>query len=280
MVAILLEGALLLQRGEAIRVRDLAAEIELLLADGTEVAGREIAQRLQLIELIFCERRLEHALEEETLARVVKIAEFQLEREPTHHGRIKILREVRRRDHHAVEVFHLLEKLVHLRNLPAVARTATVLQKSIHFVEKEDGMLGLRAAECPGDVLLRLADPLGEQIAPFHDEHLPVKRLAEILHELRLPRAGRPEEQNVHAGLVLRRQTEVRIKVVPHGLDDARRRNLPLDVEPVERIVLRGKEGMGILHAHELAVRLHERGDKLVHLLRRRRHALHVLKNG
>ena len=200
------------------------AEVELLLAHGAEVAGREVAKRLQLGELVLRELRLEHAFEEEALALVVKVAELELEGEPAHHRRIQVLREVRRRDHHAVEVLHLLEKLVHLRNLPAVARTATVLQKSIHLIEEENGMFGLRAAKRPGDVLLRLTDPLGEQIAPFHDEHLPVECLAEILHELRLAGSGRPEEQNVHAGLVLRRQTEVRIKIVPHGLDDALRR--------------------------------------------------------
>ena len=56
MVAVLLQGALLLQGRKAVRVGDLPAEVELLLAHGAEVAGREVAERLQLGELVAASR--------------------------------------------------------------------------------------------------------------------------------------------------------------------------------------------------------------------------------
>ena len=43
-VAVLLDGALLLQGLDSVHVGDGVAEVELLLADGAEVAGRKVAQ--------------------------------------------------------------------------------------------------------------------------------------------------------------------------------------------------------------------------------------------
>ena len=147
MVAVLLEGAFLLQGRDAVLVGDVPAEVELFLAHGAEVAGREVPERLQLGELPFGERGLEHALEEEALAVVLEVSELQLEREAAHHGSVKVLREVGRRHHHAVEALHLLEELVHLRDFPAAARASAVLQEAVHLVEEDDGALGLRLAE-------------------------------------------------------------------------------------------------------------------------------------
>ena len=64
MVAVLLGGAFPLQSRDAVKVRDGVAKIKQLLADSTEVAGREVPELSQLDELLVRERRLEHPLEE------------------------------------------------------------------------------------------------------------------------------------------------------------------------------------------------------------------------
>ena len=143
MVAVLLEVALLLQRRDALFVRHRLAEVELLLAHRAEVAGCEVTQRLQLRKLLVRERRLEHPLEEEAFALVIEVAELQLEREPAHHSRVQVLREVRRRHHHTIEVLHLLEEFVHLGDFPSAARAGAVLQETVHLVEEKNGMLCL-----------------------------------------------------------------------------------------------------------------------------------------
>lgn len=63
------------------------------------------------------------------------------------------------------------------------------LEQPIHLIEEENGVLDLRLTEGVRDVLLALADILGEQIAPLHDELLPIKSLPEILDEFGLARA-------------------------------------------------------------------------------------------
>jgi len=73
-VAVLLDGAFLLERRDAVAIRHLFAKIELLLADSAEVARCQVAQLLQLDELGVRELRLEHAFEEEALAALEKKA--------------------------------------------------------------------------------------------------------------------------------------------------------------------------------------------------------------
>ena len=207
-VAVLLEEALRAQCCDEVGVRRLLVQVECLLPHRAEVAGGEVAERLQLLEFVFGQGRLEHPLEEGFLAGIVEIVERELEREAAHDGRIEIRAEVRRRDHHTVEVLHLLEEFIHLRNLPARPRVRAVLDESVDFVEEENHMFRLRTLKGLRDVLLGFADVLREEVRPLHHKDLAVEFLPEMLHEFRLARPGRTEHQEVHARLVLARRVE------------------------------------------------------------------------
>ena len=130
-----------------------------------------------------------------------------------------------------------------------------------------------------GDVLLRLPDPLGKEVAPLDDQHLAVQRLPEIFAKLALPRAGRAVHEDVHAGLVHAGGVEAAVEAVPDGLHDLVQLDLALDVEPVERVVLRRQELLPVGDPHELAMRLHERRHEVVNISGIGVHALDVGKH-
>lgn len=278
-VSVLLDRALLLQGRDAIHVGLLLGEIELLLANRPEIAGRKILESLERRVFVIREPGLEHPLEKDLLPRVVQIVELDLEGEPAHDRRIEILAKVGGGHHDSVEVLHLLQKFVHLRDLPALHRHLAALHKTVHLVEEQDRMLHLGAAEGPRDVLLGLADPLGKEIASLDDQHLPIQRLPEVLAELALPRAGGAVHEDVHPGLVHAGGVEAAVEIIPDGLHDLVRLDLALDVEPVQRIILRGQELLPFGNPHELAVGLHEGRHEIVDPLRLRIHALDVRKH-
>ena len=280
LLPVLFQLAFLTECGNPVEVRLVVGEIEVFLTDRAEVAGSQVRDGPELVELSGGELRLEHALEEEALALVVEVAELELEREAAHRRRIEVLREVRRGDHDAVEVLHLLQEFVDHRHLPVPGRTVAVLKKSVDLIEEQDRVLRFRSAERIGDILFILADPLREDVAPLHHDHLAVKLAAEILDELGLARAGRPEEEDVEARTVRGIIVEPRGEVVARGTDDAVESDLAPDVESIKRIVLRGEEPGGRLDAHQLAVGFHEVRDEFIDLPRLGLHALHIRKHG
>ena len=230
------------------------------------------------------EAGLEHPLEEDALPGVVEVVELELEGEAAHDGGVEVGQEVGRADHHALEVLHLVQELIHLRDLPALLCAGAVLDEPVDLVEEENRVFLLGFRKGGLDVVLRAADPHREQVAAHLDHHLGAKRLAEVLHEFRLARPGRPPEKEVHAEAVGIAVAVLLLAEPPHGPDNAVERDVAADVEPFERVVRRGLEAVvGLLRvrvqAHEFAVRLHEAVDEFRHLLLFWAHPLHVLKD-
>ena len=124
----------LLKFREAHRVRRCAAQIVGGLAYGAEAARREVRNSAEPVKILGRQRRLEHPLEKESLALVLKIVELELERESAHDRCVEVRHEVRRPYHHALEILHLVEEFVHLRHLPAVAGHGAILHKPVNLV--------------------------------------------------------------------------------------------------------------------------------------------------
>ena len=74
----------------------------------------------------------------------------------------------------------------------------TIQEEGVPFIEQEDGVGVFGLGECPGDRLLRAADPHGQEIrAPLLNE-LVVEGLGELAGELGLTHARKAMEEEIH----------------------------------------------------------------------------------
>ena len=72
-------GTLFFERRDAVPVRQFIAEIELLLANGAEVAGRKILKRLEFRKFILRKFTPEHFFKEDFLAFIIEVIELKFE---------------------------------------------------------------------------------------------------------------------------------------------------------------------------------------------------------
>ena len=135
-----------------------------------------------------------------------KVAELELVGEAAKDGGIEMLHEVRRPDHDALEPLHAVQQFVHLRDFPVGNRAGAILHQPVEFVEKENRILFLRLLECGADCLLRLADPVVEQVARHLHDDFAAELLTEVVHELRLASTWRSPEKKTHARPVRKRR--------------------------------------------------------------------------
>ena len=247
-----------------------------------KISRRQIANLRKPHRFFVREPGIEHPLKEKALAHLIEIIELELESEASHDRLIEIIPEVCRTDHHPLEILHAVQKLVHLRHLPAALRPRTVLNKSIDLIEKENRVLRLRLIERGLDVLLCSADPHRKEIAPHLDDHLAVDRLGEILDEFSLSGSGRSPKKKVHP-----RPIDADIlsavdlpEIVSNRLRYPAKLDIALEIQPLERIILCRKHniirGLGF---HKLAVRLHQPLQQSRHLICLRRHVLEIFQD-
>ena len=92
----------------------------------------------------------------------VQAVEANLESESAKRRRVKAVELVGGADENSVEVLHLRQQFIDLRDLPTLVRTAAVGQQAIRFIEDEHRVLVMRLLEHSGDVLFAFADVLAE----------------------------------------------------------------------------------------------------------------------
>ena len=85
---------------------------------------------------------MEHTAEKGKFSVVIQIVKAQLKGKTPHDRRIEILHKVGRPDHNAVEVFHLVQKLIDLRNFSTAVGSVAALHQAVDLVQKQDGVFG------------------------------------------------------------------------------------------------------------------------------------------
>ena len=93
-------------------------EVVQTLADGAEITGGQFFDGFQSPAFGGREFGCKHPFKKDRFAVVDQKVKAQLEGEPTHDRRIKILDKVGGTDHNAVEVFHLMQQFIDLSDLP------------------------------------------------------------------------------------------------------------------------------------------------------------------
>ena len=112
-------------------------EIIQTLADGSKIARCQIFDCFQSPAFGSRKFSCKHPLKKDRFSVVIQIVEAQFEGEPPHDRRIKILHKVGRSDHNAVEVFHLIQQLIDLRNFPTAIGSLAVLHQTVDFVQNK-----------------------------------------------------------------------------------------------------------------------------------------------
>lgn len=121
--------------------------------------------------------------------------ELDLESEPPQGGMVKAVYLVRREYCYTVEGVQLRQDLVGRRYLPGMVRVLSRVKEAVRLVEEEDAAAAPRFHEGPGDVLLCLPHPFRLDVAAPAQYDILFQGLAEIMDELRLPRARQPVQQ-------------------------------------------------------------------------------------